>query len=64
MTDSVLSRAGVPIRLTDERWRHIIEGHAELTGMRDEVLAAVAHADRVVAGGERALLAFRIIVAG
>ncbi len=30
MTHSVSSRNEVPIRLTDERWAHIVEEHAEL----------------------------------
>ena len=45
-----VSRAGVPIRLTDERWAHIVEEHAELAGMREDVLEAVAETDRVVGG--------------
>ena len=39
---TVESRNGKVIRLTDERWVHIIEEHAELAGMRLEVLEAVA----------------------
>jgi hypothetical protein len=33
-----------PIRLTDERWVHITEEHAELAGHRLEVLEAIAGA--------------------
>ena len=50
MTLSAISRAGVPIRLTDERWAHIAEEHCELAGLREEVIATVGDADRVVAG--------------
>jgi len=32
-----LSKHGIPIRLTDERWSHITEEHSELTGMRMNV---------------------------
>ena len=55
MTITVTSRDGVPIRLTDERWAHIVEQHAELAGMRQDVLEALANAERVLAGqaGER-----------
>ena len=42
MIEKVLSKNGVPIRLTDERWAHITEEHCELAGMRLEVLEAVA----------------------
>lgn len=35
MPDTPRSRNGVPIRLSEERWAHIAEEHAELAGMRD-----------------------------
>lgn len=38
MTDLVASVHGVPIRLTDERWSHVVEEHTELAGMRLDVL--------------------------
>lgn len=36
------SKGGVPIRLTEERWRHILEEHNELADLRQELLQAVA----------------------
>jgi hypothetical protein len=30
--DIAISKAGVPIRLTDERWHHIVENHDDLAG--------------------------------
>ncbi len=59
MTPVVQSRGGVPIRLTAERWTHIVEEHAELAGMREEVLETVTDADRVVEGQGGELLAVR-----
>jgi hypothetical protein len=59
-----LSRNGVPIRLPDERWHHIIEEHAELDGMRDMVLQTVADAERVVVGSGGELFATRTIEPG
>jgi hypothetical protein len=58
MTETVLSKGGVPIRLTDERWVHITEEHSELAGLRLEVLEAIAEPERIVAGhaGERLAL--------
>lgn len=50
---------GVPIRLTDERWAHIVEGHNELADQRTEVLETVRHPEIVVAGGAGELLAIR-----
>lgn len=29
---------GVPIRLTDERWVHIVENHDDLAGFYDEII--------------------------
>jgi hypothetical protein len=59
--ETVLSKNGVPIRLTDERWVHITEEHCELAGLRLEVLETVANPSRVLAGGKGELLAVREI---
>ena len=64
MTGTARSIRGVPIRLTDERWAHITEQHCELAGLRDEVLAAVARPERVLAGGAGELLAVREVEPG
>jgi len=55
----VLSKNGVPIRLSDERWAHIIEEHCELAGLRPEVMESIAQSERVLAGGAGELLAVR-----
>lgn len=60
----VQSKNGVPIRLTDERWSHIVTEHAELTGMRDDVLTAVSSPDRVLSGSVGELLAVRRLFSG
>lgn len=57
MTFSAMSRGAVPIRLTDERWAHIVEEHSELAGMREDVLETVSDAERVLAGPAGELLA-------
>ena len=57
MNGSVTSANGVPIRLTDERWWHIVEEHAELSELRFEILDAVSSPDRVVAGNAGEFLA-------
>lgn len=48
------TKGGVPIRLTDERWLHIVEEHSELAGLLESVLDTVENADAVYegAGGE------------
>jgi hypothetical protein len=59
MIDRVVSKGGVPIRLTDERWTHITEEHAELTGLRSEVVETVSRPERILLGGEGERLAIR-----
>jgi hypothetical protein len=63
MSDTT-SKNGVPIRLPDERWAHIMEEHAELAEMREQVLTAVADPERILAGGEGELLAVKTIEDG
>ena len=59
MVETVFSRNHVPIRLTGERWAHILEEHAELAGMRDAVLDAVANASKIYAGTAGELLGLK-----
>ena len=59
MIEKVLSKNDVPIRLTDERWTHIVEEHCELAGMRLEVLDAIANPSRILAGRMGELLAVK-----
>ena len=56
MPDSVFSPFGVLVRLTDERWQHIVNNHHELRDLRDHVLGVVEHPEKVVAGREGELL--------
>lgn len=64
MVSVILSKNGVPIRLTDERWEHIIEEHAEVAGLRQDVLHTVAEPERIVEGKAGELLALRELEAG
>jgi hypothetical protein len=50
MAESVYSKNGVPIRLTDERWRHITEEHGELTDLRSEMMETVANPAEILPG--------------
>ena len=59
MAETVVSKNGIPIRLTDERWLHITEEHAELAGYRFEVLDAIGEPERIVAGNAGELLAVK-----
>lgn len=64
MTETVLSKNNIPIRLTDERWVHITEEHCELAGMRLEILETVAEPGQILAGNQNELLAAREIEPG
>ncbi|MBI2994747.1 MAG: hypothetical protein HYY48_11320 [Gammaproteobacteria bacterium] len=55
----VYSRNRVPIRLTVERWQHIVAYHQELDGRQDEVLETVAEPEQIQIGDYGELLAFR-----
>ena len=53
---------GVPIRLTDERWAHIVDSHPDLASYRETVLDVVENPDYILAGRHGALAA--VIVLG
>jgi hypothetical protein len=53
------SKNGVPIRLTEERWVHIVENHDDLAGYYDEVLICVEDPDFIIKGYRDALIALR-----
>lgn len=50
---------GVPIRLTAERWLHIVENRDELAGRSDEVLDVVERPDWVSRGFRGSLIAWK-----
>jgi hypothetical protein len=64
MTDTAASQSGIRIRLTEERWAHIIEEHGEMLGLRPLVLDTVASSDRVLAGASSESLAVKEIEPG
>lgn len=49
----------MPIRLTDERWRHIGGTHDDLAAYYDDVLAAIESPEWVLRGSGGALMAVR-----
>jgi len=64
MVERSISVNGIPIRLTDERWTHITENHAELAGRRPTVLEAISAPNRVLTGNLGELLAVKDIGEG
>ncbi len=59
--DIAYSLNNIPIRLTDERWRHIVENHEDIAGYYDAVLQTVEDADYVIKGYGEALIALQEI---
>jgi hypothetical protein len=60
----VKSVNGVPVRITDERWVHIVENHDDLAGYYDEILDVVEYPDHVIRGYRGALIALRRVREG
>jgi hypothetical protein len=56
----VYSYNGIPIRLTEERWRHIVNRHVEMVDQRERVLETVAEPDLIQQGDFGELLAASI----
>jgi len=59
VVDTVVSVNGVRIRLTAERWFHIVKNHDEVAPYYEEVLQAVEEPDAVYRGYREALIAVR-----
>ena len=61
MTQTAISRAGVPIRLQDERWAHIVDEHGELEGKQGDVLQTISQAEHVLEGEAGEFFAVRMV---
>ena len=59
-----MSKNNIPIRLTEERWLHIVENHDDLAGYYDEVLQTVEEPDFIIKGYRDALVALRELERG
>lgn len=57
--DIAISIEGVPIRLTHERWFHIVENHDDLAGYYEDVLDIVENPDLIIRGYQGSLVAVR-----
>jgi len=57
--DKVMSVDGVPIRLTEERWFHIVENHDDMAGHYDDVLETISDPDLVLPGYHGSFIAVR-----
>ena len=52
---------GVPIRLTDERWAHIVDSHPDLASYRETVLDVVENPDYILASRRGAFAAVTVL---
>ena len=57
--DIVRSVNGIPIRLTEERWSHIVNFHNDMAGYYDDCLRVVERPDFVLRGDEGTLRAVK-----
>ena len=55
----VVSKEGVPLRITAERWAHIVENHDYMAGNLDKVLETLQDPDYIVRGSKGAKLALK-----
>jgi hypothetical protein len=53
------SQSGIPVRLTEERWNHIVSRHPEMLDCREQVLETLADPDMIQQGDFGELLAVR-----
>ncbi len=61
MTNITYSVNDVPIRLTDERWNHIVENHDDIAGYYFDVLETVDSPSWIFKGDEDELWAAKLI---
>ena len=50
MIFTAISKSGLTIRLPEERWQHIIEGHPELADQQTNILHTIENPDRILEG--------------
>jgi hypothetical protein len=55
---------GIPIRLPDKRWQHIIERHNVLANKQKFVLDPLSNPTRILDGNDGALMAIRELEPG
>jgi hypothetical protein len=56
---SVISKNGISIRLTSERWAHIVEAHDYMAGNQDLVLETIEDPDFILRGERNEFIALK-----
>ncbi len=59
MIGKVISKSGKEIRLTAERWSHIVESHDYMAGNQDMVFETLEIPDIIVSGGKNEFIAIK-----
>ena len=59
MIGMVISKNGKEIRLTEERWSHIVEAHDYMAGNQDMVFETLENSDAIIDGGKDELIAIK-----
>jgi hypothetical protein len=57
----IISKNGVPIRLTSERWQHITLGHPEIADYYYDLLNAIENPDIIYEGSNGAKIAVKLL---
>ncbi len=57
--DTAESVDGIPIRLTAERWFHIVENHDDMAGYYDDVLSVIENPDIILRGHGASFIAVK-----
>jgi len=61
MVNIAYSVNNIPIRLTDERWTHIVENHDDIAGYYFDVLETITNPKWVFEGDEDELWAVKLV---
>jgi hypothetical protein len=61
MSETVFSQNGIPIRLTGERWEHIMKRHAEMIALQDEIAETIRMPERIMLGNDGEYIALRAL---
>ena len=59
MIGTVISKNAKEIRLTAERWAHIVESHDYMAGNQDKVFETLENPDNIVSGAKDEFIAVR-----
>lgn len=59
MISTVISKNGKELRLTAERWSHIVEAHDYMAGNQDLVFETLENPDYIVGGGQGEFIALK-----